>query len=224
MSIPPPISRLRMLPRGQYVQGNEDDPLRYYYWPWLGRLYRRRVELCLAECRGGDRVLEVGFGAGVSFLNLSAIYTEIHGIDLHSQIARVQAVFERHGIETQLEHGDVRQIPFPDRHFDTVLLVSILEHLQPTDQAEAFSEIARVLKPGGQVVYGVPVERPMMMFAFGLLGCDIRQHHFSTERDVARAAGAVFDEVRIHELRSAGGLLGTVYQVGHFRKRGGDDR
>ena len=31
------------------------DPLRFYYWPVLGRLYRRRVELCLARLSGGER-------------------------------------------------------------------------------------------------------------------------------------------------------------------------
>ena len=72
MTIAPPNPRLRMLPQSEYVAGDDDDPLRFYDWPLIGRLYRRRVELCLAECRGGERVLEVGFGAGVTFTRLVA--------------------------------------------------------------------------------------------------------------------------------------------------------
>ena len=48
--------RLRLLPYGEYPNPDHGhDPVRYYYWPLLGRLYRRRVESCLAECAGGER-------------------------------------------------------------------------------------------------------------------------------------------------------------------------
>ena len=42
------------------------------------------------------------------------------------------------------------------------------------------------------MVYGVPIERPLMVFAFKLLGYDIRKHHFSTEKDIERAAETWF--------------------------------
>ena len=82
----------------------------------------------------------------------------------------------------------------------------------------ALREIWRVLKPGGQVVYGVPVERPFMVFMFRLLGTDIRQHHFSTEADVRKAAQEVFGPGNITPMRSPLGLFGRVYEVGDFRK------
>src|SRR6185295_17012104 len=116
----------------------------------------------------------------------------------------------------ELCNGSVLEMPYADESFDTVLLISILEHLQPTQQERAFSEIRRVLKPGGQVVYGVPIERPLMVFLFRVLGQNIREHHFSTERQVAEAAGKLFEKIRITQLR--GGAAGAVYEVGHFRK------
>ena len=75
-----------------------------------------------------------------------------------------------------------------------------------------------MLKPGGQVVYGVPVERPFMVFMFRLLGTDIRQQHFSTEADVRKAAKEVFGPGNITPMRSPLGLFGRVYEVGDFRK------
>src|SRR5262245_40081021 len=211
--------RLRLLPRNSYKKPNHDsDPVRYYYWPVLGRLYRRRVEMCLAECRGGQRLLEVGFGSGVTFLNLHQAYDEIHGVDLESDIADVTEAFGERGIPTYLRKGDVMDLPYPENHFDTVLLISILEHLEPADQARAFAEIRRVLKPGGQVVYGVPVERPLMVFLFRVLGYDIRQHHFSTEKDVSAAAGRLLNPVRLVPMKPWFPGVGAVYEVGHFAK------
>lgn len=212
------LPKLKMLPAGQYRGVNEKDPIRYYYWPVFGALYRRRVELALAECRGGERVLEVGFGTGLTFLNLSEMYREIHGLDLTADIPQVKSVFDGVGIQTYLRNGNVLSMPYEGEYFDTVLLISILEHLKPEEQDQAFAEVARVLKPGGQVVYGVPVERPLMVFFFRLLGHDIRQEHFSTEKQVAAAAGARLKKVRIVEMKSMLPFLGKVYEVGHFVK------
>jgi ubiquinone/menaquinone biosynthesis C-methylase UbiE len=211
-----PTVQLKLLPRDQYAGVNRDDPIRFYSLPVIGRMYRRRVEMCLAECTGGERVLEVGFGSGVTFLNLHERYREIHGLDLTADVAQVARVFNERGIATDLRNGSVLAMPYANDTFDTVLLISILEHLRPHEQEPAFREIARVLKPGGQVVYGVPVERKLMVFMFRVMGYNIREHHFSTEKQVVSAAGSVLERVRVTPMRS---LLGSVYEVGHFRKR-----
>ena len=109
-------------------------------------------------------------------------------------------------------------MPYPDAFFDTVLLISILEHLKPEQQATAFQEIRRVLKPAGQVIYGVPVERPLMVFVFRLMGYNIRELHFSTERDVRKAASALLQPVRLVDMPAILPGLGAVYEVGHFLK------
>jgi SAM-dependent methyltransferase len=210
------LPKLKILRYRQYVGVNREDPIRFYHWPLVGSLYRRRIEMCLAECRGGARVLEVGFGSGVTFLNLHDLYAEIHGLDLTASVEEVGRVFTALGITTDLRNGDVLQMPYADHFFDTVLLISILEHLKPDRLVAAFQEIRRVLKSGGQVVYGVPVERPFMVFMFRLLGTDIRAQHFSTERDVLAAACAVLTSVRVTPLRS---LAGQVYEIGHFVKQ-----
>ena len=213
---PPP--KLKLLKRGEYVGVNELDPIRYYRWPIFGPMYRRRVEMCLAECAGGDRILEIGFGTGLTFMNLSGIYKEIHGLDLTADVALVQQNFAARNIKTNLRQGNVLQMPYEDNYFETVLLISILEHLKPQDQPQAFAEIRRVLKPGGQVVYGVPIERPFMVFMFKCLGHDIRKEHFSTQNDVEAAAEQALEKVKVVQMRGRPGLFGAVYEVGHFRK------
>jgi SAM-dependent methyltransferase len=53
---------------------------------------------------------------------------------------------------------DAKRIPFPDEHFDVVILKSVLGALGSGDstltaQREAVSEVRRVLKPGGQFLF-----------------------------------------------------------------------
>jgi SAM-dependent methyltransferase len=212
------LPKLKLLAFRDYAGVDRNDPLRFYYWPIIGKMYRQRIELCLAQCRGGQRILEVGFGAGVTFLNLSEIYQEIYGLDLNAPTQEVADVFRSMGIKTRLQNGNVLYMPYENDFFDTVLLISILEHLKPDEQLQAFGEIRRVLKPNGQLVYGVPVERRFSVFAFRLMGCKIREHHFSTEKDVFNTAAGILDEVRVIQMQGIPSLLGPVYEVGHFIK------
>ena len=145
---------LRLLPYKEYTGVLKEYSVIFYYLPLFGKMYRRRVELCLAECKGGDSILEVGFGSGLTFLNLAASYKQIHGLDLTCDTEAVSKVFAKRGIHPELMNGNVTEMPYPNNTFDTVLLISILEHLKPDELNSAFAEIQRVLKPGGQVVYG----------------------------------------------------------------------
>lgn len=217
-------SKLKLLPYHEYAGVDRNDPIRFYFWPVIGKMFRRRIELCLDECTGGRRVLEVGFGSGVTFLNLRDKYTEIHGLDLNAPIEDVEAVFKARRIETHLQNGSVLSMPYEDGFFDTVLLISVLEHLKSFEQIQAFREIRRVLKPNGQAVYGVPIERPLMVLMFRLLGYNIREHHFSTEEDVFDAANGVLDKVRVVQMQAVPSLFGPVYKVGHFVKGSSKER
>jgi len=212
------LPNLRLLPRQKYPSARDQDPIRFYFLPIIGQMYRRRVEFCLAECSGGERVLEIGFGSGVTFLNLHEIYNEVHGIDLTSDIDKVTKAFKDQNIATYLKKGNILDIAYNNNFFDTVLLVSVLEHLNPEDLIQAFIEIHRVLKPGGQVVYGIPIDRPLMLMIFRLLGYNIREHHFSTEKDILAAAMVILKKVRLVKMNSFFPMLGPIYEIGHFVK------
>jgi SAM-dependent methyltransferase len=58
----------------------------------------------------------------------------------------------------QTVRGDATAMPFADGAFDRVIAAEVLEHI-PHDQ-QALREIARVLRPGGQVAVTVPAWLP----------------------------------------------------------------
>jgi SAM-dependent methyltransferase len=50
--------------------------------------------------------------------------------------------------------GDVRDLPFIDASFDAIYSMGTIEHFDETERA--VEEMARVLKPGGRAIIGVP--------------------------------------------------------------------
>ncbi|KAA0271114.1 MAG: hypothetical protein EDM79_13610 [Chloroflexi bacterium] len=57
-----------------------------------------------------------------------------------------------------------------------------------------------------------------MVFMFRLLGYDIRQHHFSTERDVEHAAETMLRKISVKVMKSIPSFFGNVYEIGNFIK------
>jgi ubiquinone/menaquinone biosynthesis C-methylase UbiE len=205
-----------MLALREYSGVDKDDPIRFYTMPFIGNLYRKRVEKCLLQLSGGSRVLEIGFGSGVTFLDLSEMYEEIHGVDLVADAESVMAAFEKLGVRTFLKKGNLLDLPYRNGYFDSVLLISTLEHLKPESLIPAFREVWRVLKHDGEVVYGVPVEKMIMDCAFRFLGYNIKEYHFSNQKQIAEAAKKVFKESAISGLRIW--PFGKLYEIGRFIK------
>jgi hypothetical protein len=68
------------------------------------------------------------------------------------------------------------------------------------------------------MVYGTPVEKPFMVFMFRMLGHNIRDEHFSTEKEIAAAAHKAFSKGRVIQMKSTPPIAGAVYEVGNFIK------
>ncbi|MGH9278791.1 MAG: class I SAM-dependent methyltransferase, partial [Acidimicrobiales bacterium] len=110
----------------------------------------------LAECLGlkaGQRVLDVASGLGTTaFLLASEFGAEVDGVDLGEQsVANANAKAADLGVTDSVRFhvGDAERLPFPDASFDAV--VSECAFCTFPDKPTAAAEMARVLKPGGQV-------------------------------------------------------------------------
>jgi len=115
----------------------------------------------------GDRVLDLGCGGGrhafealrrgAAVVALDADAAQLRGVA--EMAAAMQAAGEvPAGAAAAGVCGDATAMPFGDGAFDRVIAAEVLEHI-PDDQ-RALREIARVLRPGGQLAVTVPAWLP----------------------------------------------------------------
>ena len=182
------------------VPNGPTDPIAYYKRPLIGRFFRERINLGLRMIadRRYAKALEVGYGAGAVLLAVAPNVDDLHGIDLDADPGPVQAWLGGHGRTARLIQGTVYELPYDTAQFDLVISFSVFEHLHQYDRG--LGEVARVLKPGGRFLLGMPAVNTMMELGFRAIGFKgIDDHHVATPRAVAGA----FDRAGLRIVRHA---------------------
>lgn len=159
--------------------GEGDDRL-----AWFRRIAQTRYELepyipefARFSQAAGKSVLEIGVGAGSDFLEWCRNAEHATGVDLTEasiELTRERLILE-HIPETKYRLGtaDAEALPFADNSFDIVYSWGVLHHTPQTEQA--YREVWRVLKPGGQMktmIYHVPSWTAIMLYLVHSLGRD----------------------------------------------------
>jgi phosphatidylethanolamine/phosphatidyl-N-methylethanolamine N-methyltransferase len=154
-----PVARALAAFRGSAVQLDEDAVRRSYrrwapvYDATFGGFStsgRRDAVKMINNSTG--RVLEVGVGTGLSLPDYKP-HLEIVGIDLAPEMlekARQRVAAERLDHVTGLHEMDAEKLTFPDASFDTVVAMYVMTVVPNPDKV--MRELARVVKPGGQVL------------------------------------------------------------------------
>jgi SAM-dependent methyltransferase len=113
--------------------------------------------------RAGDRVLDMGCGAGRHAFEVFRRGGDVVAFDQDAdELAGVLDLFGAmreagevpEGAEADIKEGDALALPFADEEFDRVVAAEVLEHI-PDDTA-AIAELVRVLRPGGTIAVTVP--------------------------------------------------------------------
>lgn len=121
------------MPRELAIPGTHDTVLRV-----LGRT---------VDLRAGPRVLDIGAGQGALSERLKQAGATVSACDV------VPEQFAVPDVEFRAVLPDGR-LPFDDASFDAAIAVEVLEHIDGHDRF--FSEVARVLRPGGVVLFTTP--------------------------------------------------------------------
>jgi SAM-dependent methyltransferase len=113
--------------------------------------------------RPGDRVLDMGCGAGRHAFEMYRRGADVIAFDMDAdELAGVSDLFHAMkqageapaGAEADVKQGDALQLPFGDGEFDRIVAAEVLEHI-PAD-IQAIQELVRVLRPGGTLAVSVP--------------------------------------------------------------------
>jgi SAM-dependent methyltransferase len=102
--------------------------------------------------RPGERLVDVGCGAGGIALLAAREGADVVGLDLAPVLvesARVRAAAEE--LEAIFEIGDAERLPFGDGVFDVV--VSTIGAMFAPDPQAVAAELARVCRPGGRLAF-----------------------------------------------------------------------
>ncbi len=100
----------------------------------------------------GKRVLEIGLGQGADSEQIIRRGARWSGIDLTEEsVSRVRSRLEMRRLPYEcIQRASGGAIPFPDGAFDLIYSHGVLHHIPTLAPVE--KEIARVLKPGGELV------------------------------------------------------------------------
>lgn len=177
---------------------SEGDPVYFHYYPFVGYVYKKRLSNTLSLLdKGYQRLLEVGYGSGILFPELSLRSKEVYGLEVHQKEEMVYRLLKKENINNVvLKSGNVLSLPFEDNFFNCIVSVSTFEHIARFDKEysldKAFLEMKRVLEPGGKAVLSFPVRNIITDSFFGVLGWSPRQLHPSSHLDIIATAGKYF--------------------------------
>jgi ubiquinone/menaquinone biosynthesis C-methylase UbiE len=99
----------------------------------------------------GQRILEIGVGAGTDHLQWARAGAECYGIDLTDAAIEVtRAHLAVYGLTSHLQQMNAENLQFDDDFFDVVYSWGVIHHSESPESI--IREIRRVLKPGGHFI------------------------------------------------------------------------
>ena len=125
-------------------------------WNWDGaagrRRWFRRVEMLMADLRPNMEVLELGCGSGFFTRELVKSRACVTAIDISPDLLDLaKRSLPNSNVTFMVENA--YEMSFDNNRFDAVVGISVLHHL---DIDKGLSEIFRVLKPGGFIIFTEP--------------------------------------------------------------------
>jgi SAM-dependent methyltransferase len=115
--------------------------------------FKRRL-LDQARIESGHRVLDLGCGTGTlaAMAKRRAPGAALVGLDGDPEVLeRARAKTEDEGLEVRFDEGLSTRLPYEDAAFDRVLSTLFFHHLTSQDKRRTAAELARVLRPGGEL-------------------------------------------------------------------------
>ncbi|HVG33289.1 MAG TPA: methyltransferase domain-containing protein [Pyrinomonadaceae bacterium] len=167
----------------------------------LERWYLARLRsVALAELPVGGRILEIGAGTGINFPFYPRAVTFGVASELSSAMIRIASGKQKAG-HVHLVQNSAEQLPFRDASFDAAF--ATLVFCSVASPREAFAELRRVVRPGGNVTLLEHVRPDGMLLgplfdALSILTVAVFDDHFN-RRTAEEARHAGLQTVRVRK-------------------------
>lgn len=135
---------------------SSEDPHPFYYKPFIKYFYRYRLQMILNLLGNHfyNNIIDIGYGSGILFPELSQRSRSVSGVDIHDLSGPVSKTLNDQGVCPELKNGEIVDIPFGNEMFDGVVALSVLEYIRDLDRA--IKEILRVTTKDALIVIGIP--------------------------------------------------------------------
>ena len=220
MGVVAPVNKafFRMPPKGALEDNGFDDPLRYYYFPFIGFLYRLRIKQALSMLMPPYKsILEIGYGSGILLPTFASYTSRLFGIDLYADAERVTSNLAKLSVTASLISGDIRHTNYSDNSFDLIVAISVFEHIHDPDPA--LNEVFRLLKPNGTFLVGMPRVDSLMKGLFSAIGYkNIGAHHVTNHKQFIKSTQNRFKLIKISSIPKFFPSLAGLYFNMLFQK------
>ena len=138
------------------IRGGGLNPVTKIWWDMH---FEINLELANGNSSEGDIILDVGCGRGDYIPALSRNNRVCFGINPLYEVSLLEAKQKQKDekVNIPLIRGVSENSPFKGEHFDMILHLSTLQHVD--DQHKTLSEIKRVLKDNGLLVVSIPLSK-----------------------------------------------------------------
>lgn len=135
-----------------------------------------RLEFLAHRLAAGSRVLNIGIGNGALEAMARARGVDVWSLDPSERA--VQRLREVSGAGDKIQTGYSQAMPFPEGHFDVVVMSEVLEHLDDDVLRGTLDEVHRVLRSGGRFIGTVPANERLEDLLIVCPHCGVRFHRW----------------------------------------------